>query len=314
MQSGGNWGNWNEWESVKQARLWEAVALALDVDPRNFYFFGDRKLDTIFNGSQPPRFAKILELALGNIYAGGVLKPPSIDLAEPHESEIKVFNFVKWAKSINLELPPGFPGTSTRSAEAKYKKPSHENDRSTLLGLIATLAEEVRLDMAPPSKAASVIEDLTIRISARISARVIENHLKRDGTAVDAPLQITRKNNSVEPNCKTSDGNRPHQDGRPKPRGQYGEPLGWQIKGVEHENLFIPTRLQQWRIERRPLGNTPLERIPYADFENSGMPEPCSPWTCVNNCTGSLDEEWAYSEKPANDSSAKPTRQYNRNP
>ena len=66
--------------------------------------------------------------------------------------------------------------------------------------------------------------------------------------------------------------------------GQYGEPLGWQIKGVEHENLFIPTRLQQWRIERRTLGTPPLGRIPDADFGNSAMPEPCSPWTCVNNC------------------------------
>lgn len=70
--------------------------------------------------------------------------------------------------------------------------------------------------------------------------------------------------------------------------GQYGEPLGWQIKGVEHENLFVPTRLQQWRIERRTLGAPSLERIPQADFENSGMPGPCSPWTCVNNCTEPL--------------------------
>jgi hypothetical protein len=72
--------------------------------------------------------------------------------------------------------------------------------------------------------------------------------------------------------------------------GQYGEPLGWQIKGVEHENLFIPTRLQQWRIERRTLGTPPLGRIPDADFGNSAMPEPCSPWTCVNNCTEPLPE------------------------
>lgn len=67
--------------------------------------------------------------------------------------------------------------------------------------------------------------------------------------------------------------------------GVYGEPLGWQIKGVEHANLLIPTRFTQWRIERRPLGTPPLGRIPHTDFENSAMPEPCSPWTCVNNCT-----------------------------
>lgn len=69
--------------------------------------------------------------------------------------------------------------------------------------------------------------------------------------------------------------------------GQYGEPLGWQIKGVECENLLIPTRFVQWRIERRPLGGPPLERIPDADFKKIGMPEPCTPWTCVNNCTQS---------------------------
>ena len=70
--------------------------------------------------------------------------------------------------------------------------------------------------------------------------------------------------------------------------GIYGEPLGWQIKGVEYENLFIPTRFTQWRIERMPLGASSLERIPHADFENSALPEPCSPWTCVNNCTEPL--------------------------
>jgi hypothetical protein len=68
-------------------------------------------------------------------------------------------------------------------------------------------------------------------------------------------------------------------------RGAYGEPLGWQIKGVEYANLLIPTRFQRWRIERRPLGTPPLARIPIAVFENSAMPEPCSSWTCVNNCT-----------------------------
>ncbi|MBU2640929.1 MAG: replication endonuclease [Gammaproteobacteria bacterium] len=67
--------------------------------------------------------------------------------------------------------------------------------------------------------------------------------------------------------------------------GQYGEPLGWQIKGVQYGNLFIPTRFVQWRIERRPLDALPLERIPNAEFEVSTIPEPRSTWTCVNNCT-----------------------------
>lgn len=70
--------------------------------------------------------------------------------------------------------------------------------------------------------------------------------------------------------------------------GQYGEPLGWQIKGVQYGNLYIPTRFVQWRIERRPLDALPLERAPIANFEKSAKPEPSSPWTCVNNCTQPL--------------------------
>lgn len=51
--------------------------------------------------------------------------------------------------------------------------------------------------------------------------------------------------------------------------GQYGEPLGWKVIGVECENLLIPTRFHQWRIEPRSLGSPPLERIPHADFEKN---------------------------------------------
>lgn len=181
--------NWDKWGTAKELKLWEAIALALDVDPKNFYFFGERKLDTIFNSSQPPRFAKLLDIALGHFSAREVLKLPSLDLDAPHESEIKVSSFVKWAKSIGLELPPSFPGASARSSVAKIKKPSGENDRSTLLDLIATLAEEARLDIARPSKAASIIEDLTDRLGAHVSARAIENHLKRVGTVVATPLK-----------------------------------------------------------------------------------------------------------------------------
>ncbi len=181
---------WDKWKSVKELKLWEAIALALNVDPSNFYFFRERKLDTVFNNSYPPRFAKLLELALGNISAGGILKPPSIDLDAPHESDIKVSNFVKWAQSINAELPPDFPGVTTPSAAPNDTKPSGESERSTLLSLIAALAAETKLDIAHPSKTALAIEDCTIRLRARVSARAIENHLKRIGTVVSTSPQF----------------------------------------------------------------------------------------------------------------------------
>lgn len=180
--------NWDEWESTDKAKLWEAMALALDIDPRNFYFFRERKLDTLFS-RQPPRFVSLLQQAIQNISGGGILKPISIDHESPAEREVTLTNFVKWAKTIGLELPPRFPGISVRGSVAKNNKPAGENDRSTLLTLIATLAEEAKLDIAHPSKTALAIEDCTIRLGARVSARAIENHLKRIGTVVSKPLE-----------------------------------------------------------------------------------------------------------------------------
>lgn len=57
--------------------------------------------------------------------------------------------------------------------------PLKEQERTTLLTLIAALCDDARLDITKPSKAASAIEDLTSRIGARVAARTIEEHLKR---------------------------------------------------------------------------------------------------------------------------------------
>lgn len=75
--------DWSEWSSVKQAKLWEAVALAI-----SFYSFGERKLDLIYNRTHPSSFTKLLKLALGNISVGGVLRPSSIDFESPDRSQL----------------------------------------------------------------------------------------------------------------------------------------------------------------------------------------------------------------------------------
>lgn len=65
--------------------------------------------------------------------------------------------------------------------------------------------------------------------------------------------------------------------------GRYGEPLGWQVKGVFYANVLVPTRFQQWRIERLPIEKASLAR-PRNFSENSANVEFSVPWTCVNNC------------------------------
>jgi hypothetical protein len=62
--------------------------------------------------------------------------------------------------------------------DQKVEKPVERRERTTLLVMIAALAELAKIDVAKPSSAAVAIESQTVRMGARVAARTIENHLK----------------------------------------------------------------------------------------------------------------------------------------
>ena len=64
-------------------------------------------------------------------------------------------------------------------------KPLMARERATLLTIIAALAKEANIDIAKASKAGSIIEVLTEKLDARVSARAIEDHLKRIPDALE---------------------------------------------------------------------------------------------------------------------------------
>lgn len=70
---------------------------------------------------------------------------------------------------------------------------------------------------------------------------------------------------------------------------RYQEPAADQIKGVQAGGVVLPTRIHEWKIEKKK------EEISsqVLDFDLSGAPAP--PWTCVNNCTG-LENDKAKSK------------------
>ena len=55
--------------------------------------------------------------------------------------------------------------------------------------MILVLSKEIKLDLSSPSKTACIIEGFTIRFGARVSARTIENHIKRIGIGVANPFE-----------------------------------------------------------------------------------------------------------------------------
>jgi hypothetical protein len=65
------------------------------------------------------------------------------------------------------------------------EKPLKQRERTTLLVIIAALAELPKIDVSKPSKAAAAIESQTMLMGARVSARRIEDHLKRIPAALE---------------------------------------------------------------------------------------------------------------------------------
>lgn len=69
--------------------------------------------------------------------------------------------------------------------EPAMERPIGQRERDTLLVIIAALAEVHGIDVKRVSKAAMEIESATIRKRARVSARAIEDHLRRIPDALE---------------------------------------------------------------------------------------------------------------------------------
>ena len=69
------------------------------------------------------------------------------------------------------------------------EKPIELRERTTLLMIIAALAQLAKIDISKPSSAATSIENQTALMGARVAARTIENHLKRIPEAKESRSQ-----------------------------------------------------------------------------------------------------------------------------
>lgn len=139
--------------------------MACDLDPRNFKINGQPVFR--FIGGLPEPIQEILSMAKGSIGAGGVLKPVFLSRVL-EESEVTLTNFSKWAESIGLDIPEAFPGKSVSKQTSQEETALGERERATLLTLIAALAQEAGIDISKPSKAAGLIEGLTMRLNTRV--------------------------------------------------------------------------------------------------------------------------------------------------
>ena len=96
-----------------------------------------------------------------------------------------------WACVDFLGTALGVRTSSLQDLEARLAEPAADRplglrERTTLLTIIAALANLADIEFTKPSKAALTIESETIRMGARVAARTIEDHLNRIRDALES--------------------------------------------------------------------------------------------------------------------------------
>jgi hypothetical protein len=158
------------------------------------------------NEYQPGSRAQ-LERLKERIVEEGIGAPTAAELLEKHKEDRRKFLKERDSKPREEGYYPagGIPHDSLlvvrtaalhelqdRMSESKTAaKPLGERERTTLLTIIAALAKEARIDVSKPSKAGGMMESLTEQMGARVSARTIEEHLKKIPGALESRASST---------------------------------------------------------------------------------------------------------------------------
>ncbi len=147
--------NWKVWANVPTVKILEAVALSLDIEPREIKYYSDASPGRRKIKERPPvgwiddggpeleegqEFLDRLEIAKRTISRFKPLKPTLSPGPIYDYWEVSVPAFGQWAKSIGWELPEEFP-----CQEEKEKLPAEQNtlserERSSLYKIIIGMA------------------------------------------------------------------------------------------------------------------------------------------------------------------------------
>lgn len=175
--------DWADWGSKKSARLWQAVALACDLDPNNFTTLGLPRMDRFFK-HPPQEIEDLLMLAKSSIGAG-ILKPIALSKEALEESEVNLSSFTTWLNSIGHQFPTEFPWQPEVSTFSNINWPwgRHETD---LLRKLAEVADKFwkNYDPSDPTTAPTnqqVSDWLKAQGVADRTAQIMATILRADG-------------------------------------------------------------------------------------------------------------------------------------
>lgn len=183
------WPNWSHRVSV---RLWEAVALSLNIDP-------DYLLADVRGGEEPKRFsgeslrrASLREylpqefldrlVKASEALICGTLKYTNMDEAPDRQwnSTVMVVEFTRFCGIYSWDIPEDMKARLVRNPNTELggEDEIHTKERNSYLLIIAGLTKLSQLDLTHPSAAAESVVSAVKQLGARISARNVAEKLK----------------------------------------------------------------------------------------------------------------------------------------
>jgi hypothetical protein len=97
--------NWGKWLSIPEVRIWEGVALSLNIDPDKVNHHPESWMvdDHLFK--EPQEFKDRVVIARRNAGGGRALTLTTVQMGSVVNSYVVLKQFVSWAYSIGWELP-----------------------------------------------------------------------------------------------------------------------------------------------------------------------------------------------------------------
>ncbi len=175
--------DWQVWQHIPEAKLWEAVALSQNVEPRSIKINPHSWMGSRLIFEEPKQFTDRLLVAERNL-TSGQLRALSIIMGRPTQCTISLSQFATWALSIGWDIPPELArmakteSTSCTEEASVVEKPLTTRERNNVARVIAALTQAAKIDLSDPYKAAKAIEALTEQLDARVSDDTIVKWLK----------------------------------------------------------------------------------------------------------------------------------------
>jgi len=135
--------NWDVWANVPGVKAWEAVALSLDIEPKNLKLLDHGWMGVEhFPHNEGKEFEDRLEVLRRNI---SFFNLRSVVMGDPDQCEIFIEDFARWALSLSWLVPPQLAALALRpprqaNERAKRTPILSTSERNSLLRLIIGMA------------------------------------------------------------------------------------------------------------------------------------------------------------------------------